>query len=184
MDPTPEYAEKLRLGAALYHRAEPVPHDFQEMALFTLREMAVILGLTLRAMRVYVHRHEVPHYRINSHLCLYTAATVRDVLWKRQKKTAAEGRSPFLLTELIDLFRRWNEENPVHSNEEFLADDLVQAKLAQLLKQSEKTRDAAFADFTAKLELARKVVQILESTSGSSPKDGLLPASAEPEPHR
>ena len=166
LDPTPEYAEKLRLAAILHSNAMFVPPDINELFLLTLREVCVLLGWKLNYGRLYMKRNpEIPRFRVNSQLHLYTVKTVRELLWKRQGRRLSKQRSPFLIFELVAYVQRQHEEDTqdMPTDAQHAADESFMRKLESIVRRSEKDQVLAKADFARKVELARKVVQILDS---------------------
>lgn len=170
LDPTPEYAEKLRLGAILHNDAQHVPPDIAEIALLTLREVAVLCGWTLRYAQLYMQRHNTPRFRVNSQLSLYSIMTVREILWRRQGHKAAHQRSPFLIEEIVRFVQNEHAEatRDIPTDAEYAADDKLMWKLEAIVRRSEADQAAAKTDFARKAELARKVVQLLDSTRPES----------------
>ena len=178
LDPTPEYAEKLKLGEALYGRLYPIPFDLSTTALISTRELAEILGWKLKYARQYVWREDVPHIRVGLY-DLYTVATVRDLLWKRQGRKFAGRRSPFLIPQLIDFFMRQlaRENEEVPTDEQFAQDDLIERKLVRMSKLKSPDKEAAFADFYRKVELSRQVAAAMTPEVRLSGKSASLSRS-------
>jgi hypothetical protein len=166
LDPTPDYAQQLRLAAILHSRALFVPPDISEIALLTLREVAILCNWTLRYAQVYMHRNpQVPRFKVNSQLSLYSIRTVREILWRRQGHKAAHQRSPFLIMELVRFVQKEHEAatRDVPTDAEYAADDKIMRKLEAIVTRSEADQAAAKNDFARKAELARRIVQILDS---------------------
>ena len=164
LDPTPQFAEQIRLAEMIHRKRHPIPPDISEFGLLTAREVAQVLGWPLKRTRVYLYRDKVPFIKGGMRTFLYSSATVRDWLWKKDRSTA-HARSPFLLTEMIEFFQRWyaDEVKGVPTDKQFAADDEIQRRLSKLVQRAEKDQSSAKADFASKAELARKIVQILQS---------------------
>lgn len=189
LDPTPEHAEKLRMGAILLGKLVFIPPDLDELALLTLREVAEICGWTVGYARLFMHKHkDVPRVKINSQVTLYSVMAVREILWRRQDRKLSAQRSPFLISELVEFFRSYYAETKEDSptDAQFLADQKIQRKLELIVRRAERDQVLAKGDLASKVELARKVVQILEFTT---PQEQALPSSlpsacdAPTEPH-
>ena len=159
LDPTPEYVEQLRLGAILHQRHFPVPAGLSEKALLTNSECGAILGMSLKMMNRYLTRHHIPSIKVSKVLFLYSPAVVREALLKRTKGVLNRQKSPFLIAELVELFRaRLSAEvSLIPSDKEFAADERLQQRLSMIVTESQK------ADFAQKVKLASEIVQILES---------------------
>jgi hypothetical protein len=159
LDPTPEYAEQLRLGAIIHQRHFPVPAGLTEKALLTKGECGELLGMTPKKMEKYLQRHTVPSIRVDKKHFLYSPLVVREAMLKRSKKTLSKQKAAFLLADMISLFRsRLSAElSIIPTDKEFAADEALQKRLSLIVTEAQK------ADFARKVELARKVVQILES---------------------
>ena len=158
LDPTPEYREQLRLGAIIHQHAYPVPADLSEKALLTARECAELLGMKPKKMDFYLQKHRVPAIRVTKKLFLYSPAFVRQAMLGRYKGTLHRNLAPFLLNDMIELFRsRLSAEvSLIPTDKEFRADEALQQRLAMIVTESQK------ADFAQKVKLAKQVVQILE----------------------
>ena len=160
LDPSPEYAEQLRLGAILHQRHFPVPAGLSEKALLTSSECAELLGMKPKKMMLYLKRNfpMVASVKVDKSHFLYSPLIVREAMLKRSKKTLSKQKSPFLLEELITLFRtRLSDEvSLIPTDKEFLADEALQQRLAMIVTKSQK------ADFAQKVKLAKQIVQILE----------------------
>jgi hypothetical protein len=165
LDPTPEYQEKLRLAAVIQGRVQFVPPDISEIALLSLREVAELCGWTLSYARIYVKRNPVPRFKVNPRLDLYSIRTVREILWRRQGRKLSKQRSPFLIQELIEFVQREHarESADIPTDAEYAADEKIQRKLEAIVRRSEKDQEVAKEDFASKVELARKIAQILDS---------------------
>lgn len=170
LDPTPEYQEKLRLAAMFLHSQYPDIAVLHEKALFTRKELDMIVGWKRKAGDHYLSLHRIPAVRVRYKMTLYSAETIRKLLWKRSGRKLADGRSPIVLTELIEWFRKWESEQRslVPTDDLLIEDEAIQRKLGFIARMSEADRLKAEADFTRKVELAKRVVQILESAKPTS----------------
>jgi hypothetical protein len=159
LDPTPEYAEQLRLGAIIHRRHFPVPAGLTEKALLTQGECAELLGMSQIMMGRYVLRHAIPSVRVDKKHFLYSPLFVRETMLKRSKRTLSKQRAPFLLREIVEFFatRLQEEITMIPTDEQFIADEALQQRLSLIVTESQK------ADFAQKVKLAQQVLQILES---------------------
>ena len=157
LDPTPAYAERLKLCEALYGRT-PLPSNLELNGLLTVREMAEILGWTLKRTRDYVFEKKIPSIKAGQY-ALYSVATVRDIMWRRSGRKLAKQRAPFLITEMIAFFEamRVRSEEEVPTDDQFQADDLLQRKLARMMQMPSPQRELAMKEFQAKVALAKQV---------------------------
>lgn len=164
LDPTPEYVEQLRLGAIIHQRHFPVPAGLSEKALLTQAECAELLGMTQKMMSRYLKRHTIPFIRVDKVHYLYPPTVVREAMLKRSKRTLSKQLAPFLLSEMIELFRsRLSAEvSLIPTDKEFRADEALQQRLSMIVTESQK------ADFAHKVKLAQEIVQILEQAKGPS----------------
>lgn len=158
LDPTPEYAERLKLGEALYGRLYPLPFDINLSALLTLREMAQVLGLSLHYVEKMVYRDKIPSIKVGKYN-LYTVETVRDLLWRRKGRKLHKQLAPFLIPELIAWFQKETAaaEEEVPTDTEFGDDRLLQRKLTRMAKMRSPWRELAFKDFYEKVALVKQV---------------------------
>lgn len=165
LDPTPEYAERLRLAAVMLSKNSIVNIDLPMTFLLTIREIAEILGWTHRYAINYLEDHKVPCWKSKNRARLYSISTVRDMLFKRQGRKLSKQRDPFLLQDLLDYFRRFQaeEESIVPTDAAFEQDALMQKKIKWLMRQPSPHREAMLADFIDKMELAKKVVTVLKT---------------------
>ena len=164
LDPSPEYAEQIRLGAIIHQRHFPVPAGLSEKALLTQAECAELLGMTQKMMSRYLKRHTIPFIRVDKVHYLYPPTVVREAMLKRSKKTLDYRKAPFLLSEMVEFFRsRLSAEvSLIPTDKEFRADEALQQRLSMIVTESQK------ADFTHKVKLAQEIVQILEQAKGPS----------------
>lgn len=171
LEPAEEYKQQLRLGAMIHAKLHPTPRDLSELALLSVREVAVIMGWTNKYAHKYMLENKVPHIKSGFQHYLYTSQTVRTLLWNRQGRKNAGRRSAFLITDLIESFQKWYAEDlkDVPTDAQYLADDEVQRKLLRIVEMAESDQVHARTDFARKVDLARKVLQILESAKDSGP---------------
>lgn len=179
LDPTPEYAEQLRLGAIIHQRRFPVPAGLTEKALLTARECCELLGMKYSKFTSYVRRHGGTCIRVDKTHHLYSPLFVREAMLRRSKRTLHKQLAPYLLSEMIELFRsRLSAEvSLIPTDAEFAADEKLQLRLSNIVTESQK------ADFAQKVKLAQEIVQILESikepaTSSSSSSPASLQRAA------
>ena len=165
LDPTPEYAERLRLAAVMLSKNSQVNIDLPMTFLLTAREVAEIMGWSLIHARHFLQDNKVPCWKGKNRAALYSVSTVRDLLFKRQGRKLSKQRDPFLLSDILNYFRRFQaeEESIVPTDAAFAEDEDLQKKIAWLMKQPSPQREVMLADFIEKLELAKQVVQTLES---------------------
>jgi hypothetical protein len=164
LDPTPEYAEQLRLGQALHRQHVLLGRDLSTAALFTLREIAEILGLEIRSVQAWIWRESYRYLFKGTKVGkyhLYSAEDVRNLIWKRHgRKRYSKQKSPFLLPELIAFFHKIMdvEIEDMPTDAQFEEDEVLQRKIKMMLRQKSPGRERALADFMAKVELAKQVV--------------------------
>jgi hypothetical protein len=166
LDPGPAYAEKLRLAAVMHGDRMHVPPDICEIALLSLREVSVLCGWTLAYARWYMKTHkDIPRFNINPRLSLYSIKTVREILWRRQGRLHCKQRSPFLIQELIDWVKAEHEKElqDIPTDAEYAADDKMMRKLMKIVEKDARDQASAKNDLATKIELAKRIVQILES---------------------
>jgi hypothetical protein len=165
LEPTEEYKEQLRIAAILHMKAQPIPAGISEKCLLTAGEIGELLGSKDPFQtNKWLTKHEVPGYRVTKVLKLYTVTDVREALLRRAGRVTSRQRAPFLIPEIIDFLRAHNKEDLaiVPTDKQFTQDDILRKKLERLAAMGEDAK----ADFAAKVELARKVVQILDSGRG------------------
>lgn len=165
LDPTPEYAEKLRLAAVLLSKQAFINVNLPMSYLLTIREVAEILGWSLKHAQTCLAKYKIPCIKSSNRVKLYTAASVRNLIWKRQGRKIADKTAPLLLSEMILFFKRFQaaEEAIVPTDSQFAEDADLQKKITWLMRQP--NRDVLLADFVSKMELARQVVAALGTTS-------------------
>jgi hypothetical protein len=157
LDPSPEYAEQIRLGAIIHQKVYPVSPGINEKALLTSAECAEILGMTQKKMSIYIKRHAIPAIRVSKVLFLYSPAFVREAMLRRSKRSLSKQLAPFKIEELITMFRdRLSAEvSLIPTDAEFAADEKLQLRLSKIVTESQK------ADFAQKVKLAQDVVNLL-----------------------
>lgn len=164
LDPTPEYAEKLKLCEALYGRLHPLPIDIDLTPLLSLREIAEITGLELTTLRTMQGTRRLDGgIKVGNYL-LYPSSVVRELLWKRtDRKGVTKQRAPFLLEELIRYFmdNQAALAEGVPTDAQLAADDLMQKKIVHMLKLPSPQREAALREFWMKVEMAKQVASAL-----------------------
>lgn len=162
LDPTPEYANKLRMGEALYGRLYPIPRDLSLVAVLTAREVSEIMGWTLRYTQTFLWKKKVPYTKVGNYF-LYSVDVIRDLLWKREGRKMAKQLAPFLVSQLITFFMaqyaKGNEEVPTDA--EFTEDDLMVRKLTRMAKLPPLERAVAMKQWYEKVALAKEVAALL-----------------------
>lgn len=158
LDPTPEYADKLKLAEAMYGRLYPLPKDINLAAMLNVGEVAQIIGWTYQYAQKYLVQEKVPCTKIGMYN-MYSVAAVRDLLWAREGRKRARKRAPILLSQLIQFFKAQyaKEGDAVPTDDEFAADDLLQRKLERMAKLPPAERAEAMREFYQKVALAKQV---------------------------
>lgn len=167
LEPTDEYKEQLRIAAILHMRAQPIPMGISEKCLFTAGEIGEVIGSKSPARtNEWIRKRKVPSYKVTKVLSLYTIKDVRDALLRREKRFNSRQRAPFLIPEIIAYLQAAHAEDlkVVPTDSALYQDDLLRKKLERLAAMGEDAK----ADFAAKVELARRVVQILKSATSPS----------------
>ena len=170
LDPTPEYAERLRLAAVMLSKRSDVPIDLPLTFLLTIREVAEIMNWSLRHARDFLEDNKVPCFKSANRARLYSVSVVRDFLWRRNGRKLAGKIAPMLLSELISFAQRFidSETALMPTDEQFKADEELQRKLAWIMRQKSPQRETMLADLMAKLELAKQVTAALRSPDDTS----------------
>lgn len=169
LDPTPEYAAKLRLGETLYDVTRPLPKDLELLGLLTVREVAAIMGWTLRYAQTYLWtRKKTPSIKVGVHR-LYSIAVVRNLLWKREGNRQRSQRAPFLLNSMIRFFLDYYtaENEVVPSDADFAGDDLLMRKFSRLAKLPSPQREEAYRELWVKVSTARDVAEAVSQETSS-----------------
>lgn len=160
LDPTPEYADKLKLAEAMYGRLFPLPKDLNLATILTVGEVAQIMGWTYQYAQKYLVEKKILCAKVGMYNT-YSVAAIRDLLWQRQGRKRAYKRAPILLEHLIQFFMaqyaKANEEVP--TDDEFAADDLLQRKLERMAKLPPGERAEAMKEFYQKVVLAKQVAE-------------------------
>lgn len=171
LDPTPAYADRLRLAEMIYQRRVPLPADMDlsEKAILTRSEIATILGWTDNYAQRYLKDNKVASVKIGAlkhgGVRLYTVMAVRQMLWRRQGRKTSAQRSPFLITELIDFFLKHAAEaaDGIPTDADLAEDDVFQKKLRAVLKMPAGKKEAAMRELWQKVETAKAAAHILSS---------------------
>ena len=163
LDPTPEYAERLRLAAVMLSKNSIINIDLPMTFLLTIREVAEIMNWSLRHARPILEDSKAPCYKAKNRARLYSVSTVRDLLFQRQGRKLSKQRDPFLLQDLLDYFRRFQaeEESIVPTDAAFERDAELQRKIKWLMRQPSPQREIMLADFVEKMDLAKQVVSAM-----------------------
>ena len=158
LDPTPEYAERLRLAAVMLSKDDTISINLPLTFLITKREIAEIMGWSLRKTRRFIEDNKMPSYKAANNSRLFSVSTVRDFIWKRNGRRLSKQMSPVLIADLIHFFRRFQaaEEAIVPTDAAFAADAELQKKITWMMKQP--NREVLLADFISKMELAKQIV--------------------------
>jgi len=168
LDPSPAYADKLRTTEMIYRRRFPLPSDMDidSKCIFTRSEVALLMGWTQPYAEKYLMQNKIPHVKIGTArtggLCLYSAKTIRQMLWKKQGRSLTAQRAPFLIPELVELFRKKPAEDDSPTDSQILEDERLQKKLSRLLKLPAKEKEAAIRAFWSKVQVAKDVAALLK----------------------
>jgi hypothetical protein len=169
LDPTPEYAEQLKRSEMLYGRMYPTTKDLEDVPLLSSSEVAAILGITEKAAALLLWRWRVPHYISPhaGHTNLYSVEAIRKLLWKKSSRSTSYRRSPFLLLDLVEFFRQKNAraEAEVPTDQQYEEDEMIQRKLARMLRMPYEYRLKAIQEFFAMMETAKRVAKCLPPAS-------------------
>jgi hypothetical protein len=165
LDPTPEYAERLRLAAVMLSRKSGVNIDLPMSFILTAREVAEIMGWSIKHARRYLVEKKIPCYKSKNRALLYSVTAVRDMIFQRQGRHLAKQKAPFLLAEILAYQKRFQaaEEAMVPVDELFEQDIELQKKLNWMMRQP--NRDPMLRDFIEKMELAKKVLNAASETA-------------------
>jgi hypothetical protein len=160
LDPTPEYAERLRLAALMLSKNNAVPINLSMTSMLTVREIAQIMGWSVRYARDILAEKKVPCFKGKNRSALYSITAVRDLLWKRNGRKQAGKIAPMLLSEIINFFRRFQaaEEAIVPTDAQFAEDEQLQKKITWMMRQPQ--REVMLADFISKMELAKQAIRL------------------------
>ena len=169
LDPGPEYAERLRLGEILHTKTEfkDIGKDISLVNLITAQEFAEIMGWPLKRAKKVLYERKTPGFKKPRYTALYPVSEIRKIVWRYNRRKKASERSPLLLSEIIDFFRRYQAEQDAltPTDSQFEKDDILKKKLEVLMKMPSPQREAAVADFMERMELAKSVTAICSSPS-------------------
>ena len=163
LDPTPQYADRLRLAEVIYRRRFPLPADIDidSKAIFTSAELAVLMGWTPNYTDKFLFTHKPPCVKIGGGktggLRLFSAKTIRELIWRRKGRKVSAQKSPFLISELLEFFQKRMADDDVPTDAQFADDERLQKKLTRLLKMPSPQREEALREFLAKVELAKEI---------------------------
>jgi excisionase family DNA binding protein len=159
LDPTPEYAERLRLAAVMLSKKSDIPIDLPLTFLLTVREIAEIMGVSLKHARRYVADKKIPCWKSKNRAALYSMSVVRDLIWRRNGRKNRYS-APMLLPELVAYFKKFlaAEEAIVPTDAAFKEDEELQKRIRWMMRQPSPQRETLLADFVEKLELAKATV--------------------------
>jgi hypothetical protein len=162
LDPTPEYAERLRLAAVMLSKNSQVNIDLPMTFLLTAREVAEIMGWSLRYARDFLEDTKAPCWKAKNRAKLFSVSTVRDLLFKRQGRHLHKQKAPFLLPELVAFAKRFidSETAIVPTDAQFSEDEAIHKKIAWLMQQPSPQRETMLADFLSKMDLAKRVLEM------------------------
>jgi hypothetical protein len=168
LDPTPEYAERLRLAAVLLSKNTSLPTNISLCFLLTAREIAEIMGWTVRCATDYLRENKVPFFQGKANAKFYSVSTVRDFVWRRNGRKLSKQQSPFLITEMIAYFKKFlaAEEAIVPTDAAFREDEELQKKIRWMMSRPSPVRETLLADFVEKLELAKAAATAGRDESG------------------
>jgi hypothetical protein len=160
LDPTPEYAERLRLAAVMLSKNSQVNIDLPMTFLLTIREICEITGWSQRKTIRVLEEGKVPCFKSKNMARLYSVTTLREIIFKRQGRHFHKQVAPMLLPELVAFAKRFidSEAAIVPTDEAFKADAELQKKMHWIMRQKSPQREVIMADLLAKLELAKKVL--------------------------
>jgi DNA-binding transcriptional MerR regulator len=160
LEPTPEYAERLRTAAVMLSKDRYINVELPITFLFTIRELAHLMGWSIYYARLYMQRNTPPCIQSKNRTKLYTATTIRDLIFKRHGRKMAGKKSPLLLSEVIQYFHRFmaEEESIVPTDEQFKQDDQLMKKIKWAMKAKSPERETMLQDLMEKIELAKEFV--------------------------
>jgi hypothetical protein len=161
----------------IYRRRVKLPDELgaDAKAIFTVAEIAEILGWTLGYTRKFVALKKLPCVKIGGGrrggIKLYSAKTVRELAWRRSGRSVSAQRAPFLIPELVELFLKSQSELDaiIPADGEFSDDDLLAKKMRRLSKARIDKREAMLADF---MERYRDVAALVETVRNLDSKGG------------
>lgn len=153
LDPTPEYAEKLKRGEVFYERMYPGPNDIDNVPLISTAEIAEILGMRIGNVRRLLSKW--PAAPVKGY---YSVEQVRQMLGRRSRSAH---RSPFLIMELVRFFWRRNTEGKIPAREEYGEDDVIFRKLQRITQMPHGERQEALLEFFSQVKVAKEVAHSL-----------------------
>ena len=167
LDPTPEYAERLRLAAVMLSKNTAVPINLPLTSLLTIREVAEIMGWSLKHARDFFEDAKIPCWKSANRAKLYSVSVVRDLIWKRNGRKMAGKIAPLLLSEIISFAQRFVDAETalVPKDEQFKADEELQKKMEWIMRQQSPGRETMLADLLEKLDLAKRISSLAASIS-------------------
>lgn len=138
--------------------------DVDEKGLFTRAELAQILGWSDQYAVHYLKQNKIATVKLESGLNLYSAKTIRELLWRRNGRKVSQQRAPFLIAELIEWFLQQTAaaESDTPTDADFAADDRFQKKLRAILRMPPAVRTAAMKEFWEKADLAKKAAALIK----------------------
>ena len=164
LDPTPEYAERLRLAAVLLTKQnDKIPINLPLTFILTAREVAEIMGWHHKYSKNYLRENNIPYFQGAGKVKLYTVSAVRDFIWRRNGRKLSKQKSPFLIDEMIAFAKRSVDADTalMPTDQQFAQDEALQKKIIWMMKQT--NREVLLADFMQKMELAKHVVTALKT---------------------
>jgi len=171
LDPTPEYAERLRLGQILHGKILDIPVDLDMKALLSLREVAIVMGITLKyASKLVYAKKQLKPMKVGR-LNLFLIEDVRDLMWRRGDRELSKQVSPFLITDLVDWFLKETREleEVIPDDDAVLEDRQIRKKLVALSKKPSPLREMAIKEFMEQVRLAKTVAAALKTDPSSCP---------------
>jgi hypothetical protein len=119
------------------------------------------MGWSLTYAKNYAWKRKIPSFKVGVY-DLYSIATVRDMLWRRNGRGELSKQvAPFLIADIVDLFRRLTAEaeQEVPTDEQLLQDELTKRRLERIGRMKTPQREMAMKDFYAKVAIAKSVVE-------------------------
>ena len=169
LDPTPQYAERLRTTEMIYGRrvALPAEIDLDPKCIFTRSEIAALTGWRLNYIELLTRRKKLPFVKAGTRrgaVALYSALTVREIIRHREKRSTSKQHSPFLLQHLITWFQKQQAETEslTPTAAEVAADDKLHRQIKKLLSLPAGEKTAAVRDLWEKVETAKAVAVLLK----------------------
>ena len=171
LDPTPTYADRLRVSEMIYERRHPLPADMDlsGKAIFTRAEVGAILGWSDSYAHRYLTDNKIPSVKIgklkNGGLRLYTAQTIRGLLWRRDGYKVSSQKAPYLVEHLIQWFLEQDaeERKGVPDDKQVLQDSLLQKNIKRILKLPPVMREQAMRELWDRVEIARRAAALLRT---------------------